>query len=126
MRRARRATRSVLLVYVRIASPKRNEVMPSAAALSRVVTNCFDIVSVRIEHKRSEVMLVVVGPQSRQAIILAAGLHGRFVEGGHRLAILGDESHVGMGLARLALADPEVGLVVAAEAGALIAAGHLR
>src|SRR5215469_12948085 len=123
---SRRATRSVLQVYVRIASPKRNEVLPSTVALRRFMANRFDVMTIRVEHEGAEIILVVMGAKARQAVVPTAGLDGRLIECLHALAVRGLEGHVGVGLAGLALADPEVGLLLAAEAGAFVAAAHLR
>src|SRR5580698_5814899 len=105
--------------------PATDNALPSVVALGRFVAYGFYVMPVKIQDERAEVILVIVGPGTRQAVVLGAGLHGGFVEGGHGGAVLGEEGHMGMALAGFAGADPEIRLVVAAEACAFVAAAHL-
>src|SRR5690606_7229762 len=56
-------------------------VVEAHGASLRLMTDGFDIVAVRIENKGTVVVRVVVGPQARCAIVLAARGHRRLVEG---------------------------------------------
>ncbi len=53
----------------------RPEMRPKAASrLSPVMANGFDIIPIRILHEGRVIIRMVVGPQSRLAVVFAAGL----------------------------------------------------
>src|ERR1700748_3778575 len=56
-------------------------------ASARLVADRFDIVAIGIEHERAVVMLVIVGTQSRRAVVGGAGLEGGAMERHHGRAV---------------------------------------
>ena len=79
------------------------------AGLGRRVAGGFDIVPVGIAHERSEVILVIFGPQSRSVQDLSSALYSRIEESLHGTSI--GRAKGDMGLAKTITAvlgsDPE-------------------
>src|SRR5205814_5348696 len=86
----------------------------------RVVTHRLDVVTVRVEHEGAVVVRVVLRPQTRRTVVLAACCNGRLVEGVYRGARRDAKRDMDRRADRSALADPEVGPVRMAEAGAFL------
>src|SRR5258708_40095434 len=76
-----------------------------------------DVVAVGIEHEGAVVIRVVVRPQPRRAVILAAGGERRTVEGVDRCAIIGGDRDVQDALNPALATDPEIRIAVAPETG---------
>ena len=74
-----------------------------------------DIVAVGIEHEGAVIVRVIVRPQSRRAVILAAGRERGAMEGVDRGAALGGDRDMQDALEPAFAADPEVRLALLAE-----------
>jgi hypothetical protein len=74
----------------------------------------FDVVAVRIEDEGPIVARMVLRAKPRIAVIAPTCRHGRLMEAINSGALIGSKRDV-EGLARLALADPEVGLAPPSE-----------
>src|SRR4249920_940808 len=83
--------------------------------LFRQVTNRLGVVAVWIEHEGPVIIGVVFGPKPGRTIVLAAGLHRRGIEDIDRCAARRDEGDMHRPAHRLALGDPERGLLACAE-----------
>jgi topoisomerase IA-like protein len=95
-------------------------------SLSRLMTHGLDVVAVRIEDEGAVIVLVVVGPRTRRAIVAAARLHRGAVERIDLGARLRSEGDMRSALGLRASADPEERLSIGAETGARITACFLR
>ena len=89
---------------------------PLPARSLRLVTHGLDVVTVRIEHKGAIVVGVVLRPQTRRAVVLAACRYRRLVKGVHCCARGDSKRNMDRRCDRFALADPEIGPVRMAEA----------
>src|SRR5664279_2341911 len=88
----------------------------SELAQERFVAARLDVVTIGIADEAAVVMLVILGPCARRAVVGAAGRDRRGVEVAHDLATTRTERDVDL-IVRLARAvDPEVCFVVRAEA----------
>jgi hypothetical protein len=74
----------------------------------------FNVVALRIEDEGPIVAWMVLGAKPRTAVVAPTRRYGRFMEGINGEAVIGSKRDV-EGLARLALADPEVGLALPPE-----------
>jgi hypothetical protein len=72
------------------------------------VADGFDVVAVGIEDEGAMVVLVVLGPYPRSAVVAAAGGASGSVECVDQRAVVGAECDLG-GRRRRCLRDPEVG-----------------
>src|SRR5215216_3628608 len=72
------------------------------------MTHRLDIVSVGIEHEGAVVILVIMRPQPRRAIVLAAGPEPCRVELIDEVACLGQKSDMDVAAEALTRADPEI------------------
>jgi len=98
---------------------RRTEVRARSRPKSlRLVADGLDVMTIWIEHKGAVVVWVVLRSQTRRAVVLAACCDGRLVEGIDCRARGHAECDVDGWLDRNALADPEIGTVRMAEAGA--------
>src|SRR5512142_1448043 len=84
----------------------------------RLVTARLDVVAIGVAHERAVVVLVIVRPRAGLAVVLAACRRRRRVEVAHDLAPARAERDVDRIFRRaLSSVEPEVRLVVRAEAG---------
>ena len=74
----------------------------------------FDVVAVRIEDEGSIVARMVLGSKPGSAVVAPTRRDGRLMEGINGEAVIGSKCDV-EGLARLALADPEIRLAPPSE-----------
>ena len=81
-----------------------------------------DVVTVRVEHEGAVVVRVVVRPQPRRAIVLAAGRERRVIERIDRRSIVRGDRHVQRTIDPALGADPEIRLAADAEAGGRVSA----
>ena len=73
-------------------------ILTSADVLKVLAENRLDVVAIRIEHEGAIVVRMVVRPQARRAVVLAAGRERGAMEGVDRGAVLGGEAEVQAGL----------------------------
>src|ERR1700722_3815789 len=91
---------------------------------SRLVTDYFDIVTVRVEHKGSVVMLVIMRPVAGSAVVAPSRGKGRLIKRVDERSASHTESNVHVGLVRGSRADPEIGFRGLAESGDVRASRH--
>src|SRR5712675_629438 len=96
------------------------------ATSRRHMADGLDIVTVQVEHEGAIVARVVVRPQTRCAIVLAAGCERGAIESIDRGAVLGHEGDVDVALWPFAQCQPEIGLAIIAKADIARAAALLR
>jgi len=83
------------------------------------VTDGFDIVAVRVEHECAIVVVVVLRPQARWAVVASARRHRRAMKCVDLRTGLRAKRDVHTWRIRHALADPEIGFGRHAESGEL-------
>ena len=81
--------------------------MAELTRLRRRVADPLDVVAIGIEHEGAVIVRVILRPQSRCAIVLAAGRERGAVEGVDRGAILGGDRNVKNAPQSAFTADPE-------------------
>src|SRR5579859_7451929 len=84
-----------------------------------------DIVAIGIQDKGAIIVVVIMRPEARCAMVLAAGRHSRFVKGIDTGTILGGECDMCPGNI-LANANPEIGLALGPVTGSRMIARLLR
>src|ERR1700746_449475 len=82
-----------------------------------------DIVAVGVADEGAVIVLVIMRPQARRAVVAPTRRDRRLVEGIDGGAVLGMESDMGRGSGRLAGSDPEVRAGVAEPGVIAMAAG---
>src|SRR4051812_33272007 len=79
------------------------------------VTDGFDIVTIGIKHKRTVIVRMIMRPQTRRTIILAACRQCRAVEGVHAGTVFRNNCDVNRPFQFAFTCEPEIGLPVSAE-----------